>query len=487
MKTLACKNCRARKVRCDKAYPCSLCLNSGLACRYNASEPRIKPHRGPGARILTQLRRDSKSPEHSWPSNNQSRYDCRIPEELIKRCIAYFFDEIYPNMPIISPSIQQITFSHMAADTELYSLVAALCALTLLQPSTIPWPDKNALQQGQYCLSEAERSRTLYNHIESATVNSVVTSYLVHSCYYALHMDKSSWFYLREAITLAQENSMDQENSYDNMESEQKELRRRVFWLLFITERAHGLLRWRSIILKASIRLPTTDNVYISYGFVSLIKLYGNVDQNVVESWTNHRLPIKESFLVDLSSRLSKYTLQSSPTTSSQLADLIVTQRWLQIIAWQLGLSRKILSSRASSEAMGLIYPIQIARNLLCDVAAIPQASIEVHGEDLVEKIFDVACTVTDILNCCSIMDASLKSSAKAYLVHLGQLVSSIHSGHSKFKPLLLEKLQSSDGMLTASPLLLACSTDLTARERKPSDYQHQQDQEPSKLVLLEE
>ena len=52
-----------------------------------------------------------------------------------------------------------------------------------------------------------------------------------------------SILYLREAITMAQMMGLDREYSYRDLSADEQQFRKRVLWLLFITERSGQLLQ----------------------------------------------------------------------------------------------------------------------------------------------------------------------------------------------------------------------------------------------------
>ena len=43
-------------------------------------------------------------------------------------------------------------------------------------------------------------------------------------------------------------------------------------------------------------------------------------------------------------------------------------------------------------------YPIEVAKELIEDVSTLSSNAMELHGVGLIEKLFDIACTLTDVL-----------------------------------------------------------------------------------------
>lgn len=90
---------------------------------------------------------------------------------------------------------------------------------------------------GTTLLDEVLRVRKGYEYIESPTVATVITSFFLFGCYFGLDKHNTAWFHLREATTLAQIIGMQNESNYMTGDLIECSRRRRLFWLLFVTER----------------------------------------------------------------------------------------------------------------------------------------------------------------------------------------------------------------------------------------------------------
>ena len=90
--------------------------------------------------------------------------------------------------------------------------------------------------RGSSLVEEVVEVRKTYNPIENPTVITVVTGFLLSASYFGLEKHNLAWFYLREAITLAQITGMGDETTYvgDDVDSR---MRRRLFWILFVADR----------------------------------------------------------------------------------------------------------------------------------------------------------------------------------------------------------------------------------------------------------
>ena len=115
----------------------------------------------------------------------------------------------------------------------------------LIQPGILPLEiaessdvrgSRRNIAQGLVLLEEVVRVRRGYNHVDNPTTATVVTIFFLCACYFQLEKHNASWFYLREAMTVAQMLEMQDESSYalgdiDGM------MRRQLYWLLFASER----------------------------------------------------------------------------------------------------------------------------------------------------------------------------------------------------------------------------------------------------------
>lgn len=90
---------------------------------------------------------------------------------------------------------------------------------------------------GTTLLTEAVEARKASNYSEFPTTMSVTTSFFLFGCYFCLEKHNTAYYYLREATTLALLLGMNQEDSYTCTDEVEAVLKRRLYWLLFVTER----------------------------------------------------------------------------------------------------------------------------------------------------------------------------------------------------------------------------------------------------------
>ena len=81
-----------------------------------------------------------------------------------------------------------------------------------------------------------------------------------------------------------------------------------------------------------------------------------------------------------------------------QRADLAITREWLRTLVWRLAMSKSLLSTRSSKECLTLLFPVRLSQNLRQQVTSMSRQDIEVHGSSIVQKLFEITDTISDVL-----------------------------------------------------------------------------------------
>ena len=257
----ACDACHRRKVRCNGQNPCGNCSHAALACTYE-SIPQKKGPKGSRAKVISELRETQKqadatqglqdgSSTYGFPplSPTSSRASSLLTPDLINRCIDSFFTHMHPTLPILNPSQVRSIATEISHSIEAYSLISSLCAFILIQPGLeikgspslpvsrrSPSPSAN-LSLGTSLLDDVLRARKSYDYIENPSVRAAITSFFLFGCCFGLNKHNAAWFHLREATALAQLLGLQDEGTYLGDDPIESSRRRRLFWLLFVTER----------------------------------------------------------------------------------------------------------------------------------------------------------------------------------------------------------------------------------------------------------
>lgn len=251
---------------------------------------------------------------------------------------------------------------------------------------------KPGIRLGNILLEEAIRVRKGHNYFESPTLSSVITSFFLFGSYFCLgeKYNNTAWFHLREATTLALMMGMHDEASYKLGDTVESSSRRRLYWLLFVTERAYALQKHHPLSLHATINLPTleedsSETVELN-GFLHLVKLYRPFSDEFVGLWNQSRAGCSTEWLAQMQQQLSEALPVYLQSTDTQAVDLRCSQQWLKTMIWSLAIQHGFLSSAAADQAMSFKFPIEISRDLVTTASQFSNESMEIHGIGLVSS-----------------------------------------------------------------------------------------------------
>lgn len=162
--------------------------------------------------------------------------------------ISLFFNHIYPIMPIIDRHVylnHDLYNANSCLTNETYAFLCALSAATIVQldaaaqpppfvaPPGMPHTDRPA----ELLVHECLRERQNFDYIEHPTTLTVMTSFFVFAYYGNNERHEKAWHYLQEAISFAQVLDLDDEHAILKLDPVEAQWRRRLYWLLFVTER----------------------------------------------------------------------------------------------------------------------------------------------------------------------------------------------------------------------------------------------------------
>ena len=477
----ACDACHRRKVRCigsnGPGQPCRNCSQASLQCTYNAI-PQKKGPKGSRAKVISELRDTQQQTNTSQKLQDYSlegnpfefnttptsplykRDPSLLNKQTIDSCMNFFFEHMYSITPIFHrQTLQNMIASHSNTSPEVYSLIAVMCSFIMVQPGMVlpgtpgAHSDSNRYNNAEALLEEALKVRKTYDYVENPSLIAVQTSFFLFACYFSLEKQNTAWYHLIQATTLAQMTKMHEEPSYLGGDKSENIYKRRTFWLILLTERAYAMERHRPLTLHATIELPSpeedpAERAIIS-GFLHLINLYRHIDDDFIGLWNKTKSECSTTWLAELQQKLTDALPPKLMSTESQAADILTTQHWLRTMVWQLSIMNGYLSSSSPDSSMTFQYPIEIAKDLIRDINALSQGSMEVHGVGLIEKLFDIACTLTDVIACVPLDTAIFGTIPADYLNQFLYLISRLRGGASRFVPLLLAKISENIPSLT--------------------------------------
>jgi hypothetical protein len=89
----------------------------------------------------------------------------------------------------------------------------------------------------QFFVAQCMQARQQRDFVEEPDEWTILTSFFLFAYHGNMDQSRSAWYYLREAIGFVQALRLDEEDSYFGVDAETEQRRRRLFWLLLITER----------------------------------------------------------------------------------------------------------------------------------------------------------------------------------------------------------------------------------------------------------
>ncbi|KAF3918147.1 hypothetical protein ABW20_dc0100625 [Dactylellina cionopaga] len=422
----------------------------------------------------------------------------KYPTPVLAIYLEIYHHRLYPIWPILKWESLLADLEARPNDPEIYSLATALASAVMGQLQLPQWtqqyvdPDtqitKTIIVSTEHFAAEALRARRLFEWRERPGIFAILTSLFFHVYYENLGKTPASSLALREAITFVQIMNLDRETGYQGLSPEDAELRRRLFWLLFVTERGHSIVHDLPFVLNKTIKLPSPDidKEPLLASFMNLASLFANFDKSVIDAWTSRNTDEAPSLerLKQLQSNLKKVHPHQTHTNEVQKADVLVTKHWMRTLVWQVSMQQGFLAGSGAwedNDAMTLSFPLKIAEELLFTLSHISRGAIESHGPGMQSKLFEITNSLADVILCIPNVKASqpptlLTPWAPTPIDYLKSLVDLMHFRTSS-NPQLLKIILSKTSSILSPPdplrdqrLLELPSSTLPSPESPPSN-----------------
>ncbi|PYI30026.1 hypothetical protein BP00DRAFT_221238 [Aspergillus indologenus CBS 114.80] len=495
----ACDGCKIRKIRCGGGQPCQSCFNARIKCTYI----RVQQPRGPQklratTKFLIDQAQRGMEMQNALPSapvrgevleadhalqnpaicDAQHSSRSRIPINVLASPLYIYHVRMYPVWPIVDVEkvLSVLQQDVEEKEHETYALATAVAAATIaqLRLGQNSGPEKS-LSAENFAL-ESMRARRLYDYRSRLNLNNVRTAFFLHVYYENQQSGASeSLLYLREAITLAQMMSLHREASYAGLPAEEQQLRRRVLWLLFVTERGVCILHKLPVILKTNVSTPaldTSDEPQVLPAFLKLLNLFRLFEQSrmfdLIEDDNVGRDTISDEvqgvdarFLRLLQENLQDGSALLDHISDVQKADLCVTRHWMRMILWKFSFKQGLQGSPSSQWPNSPSFPVLVAKELLNIVSQLPRTAIEAHGLGMELKLYEIASSLADaVINLAMLPRAPVwdgETRPSSILARLHSILSTFRGGGNKeLAELLYKKMadaQSSSGPALPPPI----------------------------------
>lgn len=193
---------------------------------------------------------DSTDSTAEWANNQALPHSPRLTPQILLAHVNVYLKYLFPIMPVVrGDELRRDSHQPELLSPHRYAFLASLCAATHIQlkldgATPVPDPvrlqslgDGHSLVSGEKLLAEAVRARRECDIVEEISIESLLTSFFLFASYGNLDKQSQAWFYLCQATSMVFTLGLNRESRYAEYPPEEAEERRRIFWLLFITER----------------------------------------------------------------------------------------------------------------------------------------------------------------------------------------------------------------------------------------------------------
>ncbi|KAJ5266593.1 hypothetical protein N7478_009401 [Penicillium angulare] len=341
---------------------------------------------------------------------------CRLPPQILLAHVNVYLKYLFPIMPVVRGDRLRLD-SHCPEQlsSARYAFLASLCAATHIQlkldgANPVPVPDTVRLQScgdgralisGEKLLEEAVRARGECDVVEDISVENLLTSFFLFASYGNLDRQSHAWFYFCQAMSMAFALGLNREATYADFQVEEAEERRRVFWLLFITERGYALQQSKPVMLRSSIHKPQVlcaEDPILAYGFINLINIFENLTPDLYDWFSaggGEGILERPPTSGILSSLCKPISLEG--VLEIQQVDILITQQWLQAMMWKLSMNHGTQPGLKDDAVLPFHLPVLVGKAVMGVIGTASQGSVDAHGIGMEQKLFDMGVSVADV------------------------------------------------------------------------------------------
>ncbi|CZR35860.1 uncharacterized protein FPRO_00017 [Fusarium proliferatum ET1] len=395
-----------------------------------------------------------------------------LPRSTFLPYVHTFFQRLYPVFPVIDKGclltlLQSDEHLEQPLSAGLYSFLAALSAAVIAQlnsadlgsleaqsstfgdinDSTRPIPPIRPALSAQFFVSQCMQARQQHGYIEEPDEWTVLTSFFLFAYHGNLDQSQLAWYYLREAIGFVEALGLDQPSTYRSLDMETAQRRCRIFWLLFITERAYAIQHRRRAVLAPTIDLPRifeSQDPKLAYGFVTLARVFAAVDGSLITAWKDQQpsgTVISQNLNPSIASYLRRNDVEgvTSDIEETQRLDILITHFWLRVLVCQLQIGHTPQAiSTAQRSTINCV--LDTSRNLLQIILSATPQCLESHGIGMEQKVSDVASCLCDILAGLDTDQPSTEFSAPDVLNNFMVFLAGFRNHESRYLQPLIQK-----------------------------------------------
>jgi Fungal Zn(2)-Cys(6) binuclear cluster domain/Fungal specific transcription factor domain len=402
----ACDQCKRRKVRCNGQPGCQQCTHAGLACTYTASTSSRRSRKNTVGRgsVIAECRETSASASPSGPGRPIAP---AINPSFLLGFLPDYERYVYPMSPVIPADEVREMILHMDDNSELASFVYSVAAVTLNLTRSEPvqqTPETHEHERIATLLSRSLEHRNAMGLGRQPSLTTLVTSVFTQISFIGLRKLDLGFLYLREAISLLYMLHIHSDEAMESLDPRERPRCQRAYWECFIHERFTALTYYRPTCLQPLKALPDHDATLpaaVEVGFNHVIENFRLVDRQFLDFWLGYQSGVTVEWVEQKQRQLedNEWHREVSLLPLMLQADLIITRHWLRTLTWQIALSNILLSSSAGSlPLLSLSFPLRLSNQLRQFLPTVPHDLVGIHGSGILEKLFEIANTITDVL-----------------------------------------------------------------------------------------
>ncbi|KFZ19003.1 hypothetical protein V502_03885 [Pseudogymnoascus sp. VKM F-4520 (FW-2644)] len=329
----------------------------------------------------------------------------RIPLSLLSIALRMYGEWLYGIWPLLKTEHLLQRLENEPDNPEIYALANALAGATLSNLNQVIAREAplEPLVADSFIM-ESKRLRSTFEYMEPVTLNTTLTSYFLH-IYYGRQTSRvqTSTFYIREAITFAQLLGLHIEDTYSRYCVQDKQVMRKLYFLLFMTERYLCIQDGLPTVLEL-ISLPVTENEEVPEvvsGFLNLVTLFSTPGTDFFRKWTSHssNVSINRERLLVIQHALQPPLKIPNNSNDIQTVDVVVSQHWIRSLVWKLSIQLGYVMLNSKRE-MNVTYPFEIAKDTLSAISQFAPEAFEVHGPGMEVKMYEIVSALADSISC---------------------------------------------------------------------------------------
>ncbi|CAI4056141.1 hypothetical protein SKDZ_02G4010 [Saccharomyces kudriavzevii ZP591] len=420
----ACDYCRVRRVKCDGKKPCRRCLQHNFECTHQ--QPLKK--RGPKPISARNLGNVTEAP--LFGENNSgttaAEISMKIPKKQIDQCLRLYHDNLYVIWPLLSYDNLHMLLEEKYDDCYVYWFLVALSAATLSDLQTEIESEEGFSFTGKQLSILCMSSRQKFDDLSGRDIFRIMTYYCLLRCFSQSSDTRNSYRLCCEAIGLITVAGLHREETYGSLPFYEQQLRRKLYYLILLTERYYCIYVHCATSLDATISPPqpefVTDPRLSLDSFLEMIRVFTVPGKCFFDALATDSANVSctEDSLKKIWRELHTASLEIEPWSYGYV-DISFSRHWIRTLAWKLVSQMK--GANFFTNASNAQILVEIARDMLDDIFLTPNSLYEVHGPVIARKALEIATALVDVVNQ---HDQNTESEAWSVLCEISKFIFSL-------------------------------------------------------------